>query len=124
MTEKMKKSEFIELWLQALESGKYKQGKEYLWTTGDGYCCLGVACVIAQENGVRKIKIGQNIEELLPKTMCNFLKMSADAGFKCPIDYNKKEYTSLADLNDKGITFKTIAKIIREQLKEKNFATR
>ncbi len=117
----MKKLEFIELWLQALESGKYKQGKEYLWTKNNRYCCLGVACVVAQENGVRKIKIEQNREELLPKNMSNFLNMSPDGRFKCPIDYNKKEYTGLADLNDRGITFKTIARIIREQIKAKNF---
>lgn len=51
----MKKSEFIALWVKALESGKYKQ------------------------------------------------------------------YRSLADLNDAGIKFKTIAKIIREQVVAKNF---
>ena len=37
-----------ERWLQALESGEYKQGKTYLCSIGDygdkSYCCLGVAC--------------------------------------------------------------------------------
>ena len=59
----MKKSEFIDLWTQALESGKYKQGKAYLWTKNNKYCCLGVACVIAQENNVRQINIEKNVQE-------------------------------------------------------------
>ena len=121
MTEKMKKSEFIELWAQALESGKYKQGILYLWTKNDRYCCLGVACVIAKENNIKGINIEQDREKVLPKTMSNFLKMSARGEFKCDIIYNKKIYTSLTHLNDRGITFKTIAKIIREQIKAKNF---
>lgn len=36
-------AERIKLWTDALESGRYKQGKNALY--GDGaYCCLGVAC--------------------------------------------------------------------------------
>lgn len=29
-------------WIEALESGKYKQGQKALRTPDDGYCCLGV----------------------------------------------------------------------------------
>ncbi len=30
-------------WVEALRSGKYKQGRDHL-RTGDAYCCLGVLC--------------------------------------------------------------------------------
>lgn len=33
-------------WLRALESGKFKQTREKLFS-GRGYCCLAVACVVA-----------------------------------------------------------------------------
>lgn len=33
-------------WLAKLRSGNLKQGKGKLWD-GAGYCCLGVACVVA-----------------------------------------------------------------------------
>lgn len=39
--------EFKQKWMEALKSGQYEQGKDYLYTEGrDGkpeYCCLGVA---------------------------------------------------------------------------------
>ena len=33
-----------ELWLGDLESKRYKQGKGYLRTKNDGFCCFGVLC--------------------------------------------------------------------------------
>ena len=39
--------EFAEKWLTALRSGKYKQAVETLYDPDvDGFCCLGVACVL------------------------------------------------------------------------------
>jgi len=46
-------NKYMQKWIKALRSGKYKQGKHRLRTakTG-GYCCLGVACsVLAKETG-------------------------------------------------------------------------
>lgn len=44
-------------WLAALRSGRYTQGRNYLWTrdnqTGSTYhCCLGVLCELARAEGV------------------------------------------------------------------------
>jgi hypothetical protein len=36
---------FTEKWLEALRSGDYPQGKDWLFD-GEGYCCLGVACML------------------------------------------------------------------------------
>jgi hypothetical protein len=38
-------------WVDALRSGEYKQARNYL-SAGDGYCCLGVLCEIAVQDGV------------------------------------------------------------------------
>jgi hypothetical protein len=45
-----KRNEFIDKWVEALRSGKYKQGRGQLWTetaSDDSilYCCLGVAAM-------------------------------------------------------------------------------
>lgn len=57
--------ENIAKWVQALRSGEFLQGKGRLCkieTTADGqplrrYCCLGVACEVAMENGVELPKM-------------------------------------------------------------------
>lgn len=36
----------IEIWIDALRSGKYKQGNKSLQPSKNEYCCLGVACKI------------------------------------------------------------------------------
>lgn len=43
--------EHIRLWVEALESGEFEQGRECLAQNGK-YCCLGVACEVAIANGV------------------------------------------------------------------------
>lgn len=47
--------ENIRKWVEALRSGKYKQGTGALKTVENGmewHCCLGVACEVAIKNGV------------------------------------------------------------------------
>jgi len=41
----------LEKWISALRCGKYKQAKWRLQTT-KGYCCLGVLCALALEEGI------------------------------------------------------------------------
>lgn len=38
-------------WVEALESGKYKQGRDYLTREGR-HCCLAVGCLVAMAEGV------------------------------------------------------------------------
>lgn len=38
-------------WIDALRSGQYQQSRG-LMQTPEGYCCLGVACVVAEQHGV------------------------------------------------------------------------
>src|SRR2546423_13169889 len=48
--------ENMRLWVAALRSGEYKQGTGTLERTVDGetrHCCLGVACRVAMNNGLK-----------------------------------------------------------------------
>jgi len=117
----MKRAELIEKWLEALESGEYKQGKNTLVNSRDGYCCLGVLCKVAELNGI--IKADEYVGMYaLPKFMCKKVNMDTDGDFQIAVPYKGNDYATLAQMNDSGIRFKTIAKVIREQLKEKNFS--
>lgn len=54
----------IKLWVKALRSGKYKQGKHRLMrvnpvTHERQYCCLGVACLVARQNGGPKVSFSR-----------------------------------------------------------------
>lgn len=46
------KPEIKQLWIEALESGKYQQGKGQLRNANGEYCCLGVLCELAAKEGV------------------------------------------------------------------------
>lgn len=46
------KQEIKDEWVKRLESGQYQQGQGHLRTEDDKYCCLGVLCEMAVEQGV------------------------------------------------------------------------
>jgi hypothetical protein len=97
-------------WIEALESGEYKQGKGTLCSAPDGaYCCLGVLERVA-ENDVEPygfpstafytrngIEDGDRTESSLSGVVV------AVASF-------------LAERNDMGMSFPEIAKLIREKV--------
>lgn len=112
-------------WAKALESGKYKQAKDALSSREKpkekyGYCCLGVLCDIyakemkggkwKPEYGARYFVIdGDDRNDAdLPFAVQCWAGMSSESG-------DRKEGSSLAQLNDTGTAFKDIAKIIREE---------
>ena len=45
-----------ELWVKALRSGKYEQGIDGLNINDEFYCCLGVLCEVAMQNGLSLTK--------------------------------------------------------------------
>lgn len=118
----MKRSDFFELWIVALESGEDRQGKGMLtMIVGNKqfYCCLGVACRVGVKNGL-KVPSFENLH-YLPDYMQRFLGVNEQAWFIEPVRYRGRDYDSLAQMNDHGLRFKTIARIIREQLELGNF---
>jgi hypothetical protein len=44
-------------WIEALRSGKYKQGREYLYRSNGEFCCLGVLCDVLDPTDWRKSEV-------------------------------------------------------------------
>lgn len=117
------------LWVEALRSGKYKQGDGKLRKIGtdtgeDLHCCLGVLCDLAVDAGVVQRYLddddiyvyytpaGNKSREFLPTAVQTW------AGFR----YGDNSPTiapigeSLVGLNDNGKPFTLIANVIEEYL--------
>lgn len=105
-------------WVEALRSGKFQQAKNRL-ATKDGFCCLGVACEVAIENGVEIKKIVVDTggilydynEMLLPDSVKEWLNLTT-----CGSDYEViGNAQQLSADNDSGKTFTKIADIIESE---------
>lgn len=93
-------------WVEALRSGKYKQGKSRL-RTRTGYCCLGVLC------SVLKARNWADGSAALPR----LVQQQAGLSSGLPEIKYKGETTHLAYLNDgEGLDFNQIADLIEAQL--------
>lgn len=110
----------IELWVDALRSGGYKQGQKALHTTinkEDRFCCLGVACDLYLKNvgkiDVRKTNAGTYLYDgesgFLPDKVKHWLNLATPTGL-----LNDVPEDSLAKLNDNGANFQQIANIIEQ----------
>lgn len=126
----MKLTEEQEQWLQALESGEYKQGRTYLNKNGC-MCCLGVACEILIPDTVtgdlvKSYGTGKDKESTMaPKMVIDILGLNDEFGALnldrvtvhkyTPKDAEKiQSYGSLASMNDGvELSFKEIAEFIR-----------
>jgi len=138
--------EIKQLWLDALRSGKYQQGKSLLRPTENNYCCLGVLCKIAEEQEICKYipsdehegftipfedkenYIGYLYEDSeLPWIVRQWAELDSENPKVTLNERNIKEYfkgtmqdnttVSLAELNDNYCySFEEIADIIEEQL--------
>lgn len=107
----MTPKEARELWAQALESGKYKQGTGQLAVETDGgllHCCLGVACEVAMETGVLATYDPDDGDLAAYSSVQERLGLRHDDGF-----YGEDD--SLVKDNDTGGTFPEIAAIIRAE---------
>lgn len=105
------------LWVEALRSGKYKQDKGFLQTQ-EGYCCLGVACMLYEKQTSERFSRGGEIirggrlDGEFAKVR-EWLQLKESHGGYCICNIRQ----SLANLNDAGETFEEIADIIESQPK-------
>jgi hypothetical protein len=110
-------------WVEALRSGKYKQGKAALCTDGN-FCCLGVAAELFKtEDTVVKtflVKVDNSLGEAIDTPLTSY-----DGEDSCAPNYviealglyticggNLLGITTLTEENDYGVTFEKIADLI------------
>lgn len=104
--------EVANLWIEALRSGKYKQGTGSLQSL-DKYCCLGVLCDICPY----PINRNWDNKEISGKSLITQYNVKNWSGIG---SLNGKYYDSqnscvnLATDNDSGSTFSEIADIIEK----------
>jgi hypothetical protein len=102
--------EIKQKWVDALRSGKYKQGIEELKDSEGRYCCLGVLCVVTkQKKWAGRSTLPEHIQANVGVTECGDLPK--------PIYVDGQLYSTLTGLNDFAeYDFNRIADIIEEQL--------
>lgn len=108
--------EVKEKWLEALRSGRYKQGYSNLKNSDDQYCCLGVLCDLHGKETGNEFTGRYYLRDRysLPEEVVSWSGLSGPwAAIPEPIN----DHNSLADMNDKfKFTFHQIADIIEKQL--------
>lgn len=126
------KKNIADMWIKALTSGKYKQGRYVLRSKDNKFCCLGVLCDLYNQdmskNKKKTLKITEmkNFSEIpcykyggnddyLPVSVMKWAGMRTPKG-EVLID---EEFCNLAMLNDgdfgeKGFSFKKIANVIKK----------
>jgi len=104
-----------DLWVKALRSGDYEQGKGALKGL-NGYCCLGVLCDLhSAETGTdwdRGVYLGRG--NVLPEVVREWAGLSDEWGSR--IDMDDRDQGALTTHNDEGGTFNEIATAIDQQL--------
>lgn len=59
-------------WIQALRSGKYKQGSDKLQSNLNSYCCLGIACKVVNYSHI--LDYNGKLIGVVPQDQKNFFK--------------------------------------------------
>lgn len=107
-------------WVTKLRSGEYEQGRGYL-CDGDKYCCLGVLCEMAVEEGIAaKVQTLSGMgyvegtsapwQAVLGECVQNWAGLHGPTGKAVQMEDGQLQ--TVANLNDEGLTFAEIADII------------
>lgn len=117
------KKKIMKKWVEALRSGEFEQGESYLDRNGK-YCCLGVLCALAVNEGVVRVSESAytgtydygdcRMDGSLPKEVMKWSEIKTDMGVLA----SSGGKTSLATMNDQGVSFKEISRIIEQNWKE------
>jgi hypothetical protein len=93
-------------WIEALRSGRYKQGRGRL-RDGDAYCCLGVACEVSGLGTWRRHDDGRGDVYATPT---GILYGWLPRGLRDELGLDENTQSKLMQLNDdEGRTFAEIA---------------
>jgi hypothetical protein len=112
-------------WIDALLSGDYSQGTDRL-RTGDRFCCLGVLCDLAAQEGIGQWSPintnfhldGKVFYGAIPHVVADWAGLEYED--RTPLLDHTEEGTEtldqLASMNDSGWTFQQIAEIVKDKL--------
>jgi len=113
------KDEIKDKWIAALESGQYKQATEALNINNEKFCCLGVLCELAHQEGVvsknpplhdcTAYRYGDRDES-------GYLPYEVIAWSGLDSHNPTVDGENLTRLNDKGVPFDQLAILIKEHL--------
>lgn len=124
------KKEIKDKWVEALRSGKYKQGSGQL-RQDDCFCCLGVLCDIyikttntgkwepilnSEGQFVFSVNKAESETGVLTESVSSWSGLGEEKSGNPSIKINGVFHSTLASLNDNGISFKKIADLIEKQL--------
>lgn len=99
-------------WLEALESGKYRQGWRVLHNTmSNTWCCLGVACDVISDR-IALERTSNDLEESF-NGIVYFLPDEATAALGLNDRTGSTYGKTLTSMNDWGTSFPQIAAFIR-----------
>lgn len=93
------------LWIEALRSGLYEQSGHALEPYPQKYCCLGVACKVAEAHGVpvnysEGKLLGGNL--LVQEDVMNWLNLKTPDGLVDPSDSTSTAITAMNDILQKS----------------------
>lgn len=129
------KKDIKDRWVTALRSGDYPQGTGHLQTIdkhGSRFCCLGVLCDLAEQDGVVKqaepianvngeeahvVYLDPSPTAINGKEACvlpRVVKEWSGLDSTHPLLSGRGGFYDLIDLNDEGTPFEEIADIIEE----------
>lgn len=120
-------SKVKQLWTEALLSGEYKQGSKRLRDKEDHFCVLGVLCDLYVKHHTdcrwkpMETKSGFRIVGKREVHWCEDYLIEpvmewAGLGKNNPLVEYDGQTISLVVLNDKGLSFEQIARLIKQQL--------
>lgn len=107
------------LWVEALRSGKYRQGRNLLHGP-DGMCCLGVLCDVAglpwEDQGDGRYMAGDETR-VAPRAAMDFVGLKNNCGGYAVAGDDDEDgfYKELTEFNDSGMSFEAIATIIASE---------
>lgn len=100
-------------WVEALRSGRYQQAKGNLFKPDEGYCCLGVLTdLYLKEHG---ISTGNHEGDIKTHSQ-GYTNGIPNQEVEDWAGLNYNDTGELAEMNDGGDTFSTIAAYIEENL--------
>lgn len=131
------KEEIKKRWVEALRSGEFKQGTGALYNPDTGeHCVLGILCELAVQDGVVQRHDhehggpsvygnlgGDDSDVVVPPEVIEWAGLDSCIPL---VEYFDEEYgntyEAVAEMNDRGLSFKYIAELIEEDINEGSYS--